>query len=141
MHAPSPIMLPDGRPAGGNQGVAVTLVHDPGVSEAITNGLARLHDVHLFTEATRRFKDDDAGVYEDRFGNAAREVLDDLNAFHHEVAAWGAEKQAAMDAAREAAAAEQEAAERAAALDAQGDVDTDDQAAAAASMAADEASA
>lgn len=125
----SGIMLPNGQPAMPQGGVPVTLVHDPGVSEAITNGLARLHDVHLFTEATRRFRTDDQDTYDGDFANATREVLDDLNTFHTEVAAWGAEKQAEMDAAREAAAAaEAEAAERAAALDAQGDPETDDEA-------------
>lgn len=136
MQHASNIMLPNGQPAGGG-GVPVTLIHDPGASEAITNGLARLHDVQLFTEATRRFRADEHDTYDGEFGNAAREVLDDLNAFHHEVAAWGQEKQAAMQAAAEAAAAEQEAAERAAALDAQGNVDTDDDAAVAESMAAE----
>ena len=125
MNAASGIMLPNGQPAGGG-GVPVTLIHDPGVSEAITGGLARLHDVHLFTEAARRFRDDENDqAYGGEFGQATREVLDDLNAFHTEVAAWGSEKQAALHAA---AIAEQEAAERAAALDAAGDPETDDDA-------------
>ena len=126
----SPIMLPNGQPAGG-QGVAVTLVHDPGVMESVNNvagGLARLHDVHLFTEAARRFAGDDADVY-GGFEDATREVLNDLDAFHQEVARWGGEKREAMEAAM---LAEQQAAEATAALDAQGDLETDDAAQAAA---------
>lgn len=76
-----------------NGRVQAQIVHDPGNLQ----GLVRLHDVHLFLEASRRYRPDAAvagdairgGDYES-FAAAATEVLDDLAEFGSAVGAWNA---------------------------------------------------